>query len=263
MTGVKKLRTTPFHPQGDGQTGRMNKTLLQMLRATCQADPQNWPQMLDTVMAAYRMTVHKVTGITPNLAMLGREVLLLATLIAKPPEESVDVTVPFNKSIRDCLRSAHARVREASRTVAKTQKSYFDRSVKEIQFSVGQLVWLYWPSPPLRQKYRKLQWLWTGPWKIVSFQTDVVVNLVHTQQSVRQTVHVNRLVPCKGTDVRSPFASHAEESPTRSDQTFAESEHQTSAADAAPPSPPHPSLVDRPRRKRRLPVALEPYVLEV
>jgi len=58
--------------------------------------------MLDTVMAAYRMTVYKVTGITPNLAMLGKEVLLPATLIARPPEESMDVTVPFNRSIRDC-----------------------------------------------------------------------------------------------------------------------------------------------------------------
>ena len=173
------------------------------------------------------------------------------------------MTVPFNKSIRNCLRSAHARVREATRTVAKTQKSYFDRSVKEIQFSVGQLVWLYWPSPPLRQKYRKLQWLWTGPWKIGSFRTDVVVNLVHTQKSVRQTVHVNRLIPCRGTDVRSPLASPAEESPTRSDQTFAESEHRTSAADAAPPSSLPPPSVSRPRRTRCLPVALEPYVVQM
>ena len=151
LTGIRKSRTTPFHPQEDGQTERMNRTLLQMLRATCQANPQNWPQMLDTLMAAYRMTVHKATGITPNLAMLGGEVLLPATLIAKPPDETINVTVPFNQSVKDCLRNAHARVRETTRTVARTQKSYIDRNVKEVQFSVGQLVWLYWPNPPLRQ----------------------------------------------------------------------------------------------------------------
>jgi len=43
-TGVHKSKTTPFHPQCDGQTERMNGTLLQMLRATCQDNPQNWPQ---------------------------------------------------------------------------------------------------------------------------------------------------------------------------------------------------------------------------
>ena len=34
-----------------------------------------------------RMTVHKTTGITPNMAMLGREVMMPAALIARPPEE--------------------------------------------------------------------------------------------------------------------------------------------------------------------------------
>lgn len=43
LTGVRKSRTTPFHPQSDGQTERMNRTLLQMLRATCQHNPQEWP----------------------------------------------------------------------------------------------------------------------------------------------------------------------------------------------------------------------------
>ena len=62
LTGVRKTRTTPFHPQSDGQTQRMNRTLLQMLQATCQENPHDWPQKLDTVMSAYRMTVHKVTG---------------------------------------------------------------------------------------------------------------------------------------------------------------------------------------------------------
>jgi len=31
--------------------------------------------------------LHKTTGITPNMAMLGREVMLPATLIARPPME--------------------------------------------------------------------------------------------------------------------------------------------------------------------------------
>ena len=87
ITGINKSRTTPFHPQCDGQTERMNRTLLQMLRCTADDNPATWPQRLPTVMAAYRMTVHRVTGLTPNMAMFGREVMLPATLIAKPPEE--------------------------------------------------------------------------------------------------------------------------------------------------------------------------------
>jgi len=60
----------------------MNTTLLQMLRCTADETPESWPHRLPTVMAAYCMTVHRVTGVTPNMAMFGQEVLLPASLIA-------------------------------------------------------------------------------------------------------------------------------------------------------------------------------------
>jgi len=58
-----------------------------MLKAVAEENPTTWPKRLPTIMAAYRMSVHKTTGVTPNMAMLGREVLLPATLVARPPEE--------------------------------------------------------------------------------------------------------------------------------------------------------------------------------
>ena len=95
--------------------------MLQMLRATCQDHPDLWPNKLDTVMSAYRMTTHKVTQVTPNLAMLRREVILPATLIVKPPEEPVDTTVPFVNDLRDHIRAAHAQVRQTTQRAAKTE----------------------------------------------------------------------------------------------------------------------------------------------
>ena len=56
--------------------------------------------------------------------MLGREVLLPVTLIANPPEEISVVTVPFISNLRDNLRDAHRRVREATQATAKSQKIY-------------------------------------------------------------------------------------------------------------------------------------------
>ena len=73
-----------FHPRSDGQAERLNRTLLQMLRTTATDHVNNWPSYLHTVMSAYRMTVHSITGVTPNMAMLGREVLTPVTLIAQP-----------------------------------------------------------------------------------------------------------------------------------------------------------------------------------
>ena len=93
-----------------------------MLRTTVQDNPHSWPQRLETLTAAYRMTVHKVTGVTPNMAMLGRQVLFPATLIARPPEEVSRAATPFVSNLRDTLREAHERVRQATQSTARTQK---------------------------------------------------------------------------------------------------------------------------------------------
>jgi len=104
----------------------MNRTLLQMLRCTADENPESWPHRLPTVMAAYRMTVHRVTGVTPNMAMLGREVLLPASLITRPPVEPVNTTVPFVNDLRDVMRDAHERIRKATKKEARTQRKYYD-----------------------------------------------------------------------------------------------------------------------------------------
>jgi len=193
IAGVNKSHTTAFHLQSDGQTERMNRTLLKMLKTTADENPGTWPQRLTTVMAAYRMTVHKTTGITPNMAMLVREVMMPAALIARPPEEPFTTSVPFVNNLRDTLRDAHRRVRNATKSSARTQKSYYDERAHVLSFTVGQLVWLYWPRLPVRQRFRKLQRLWTGPWRIEAFKSPLVDVIKRT----RQTVHVDRLLLCK------------------------------------------------------------------
>ena len=59
LAGINKTRTIPFHPRSDGQTERMNRTILQMLRTSARDNPINWPLKLPSILAAYRMTVHK------------------------------------------------------------------------------------------------------------------------------------------------------------------------------------------------------------
>jgi len=166
-----------------------------MLKTTADDNPATWPQRLPTVMAAYRMTVHKTTGMTPNMAMLGREVMLPAALIAQPPEEPHRTTVPFVYDLRDALRDAYQRVRDATKSSARTQKAYYDDRSRQAVFAEGQLVWLFWPRPPVRMKFRKLQRLWTRPWRIELFKSPLVVVLKHTEKRTRQTVHIDRLLP--------------------------------------------------------------------
>jgi len=130
------------------------------------------------------MTPHSVTSVSPNMAMLGQEVLLPASLIVQPPEEPVVVTTSFAADFRQNMCDAHASVRSATIRAAKTQKNYFDKHVKGPPFALNQLLWLYWPRPLLRSRSRKLARSWTVLWRIVEFKTTiVVVQNVKTQKT--------------------------------------------------------------------------------
>jgi len=216
ITGVNKTRTTPFHPRSDGQTERMNRTILQMLRTSVTDNSADWPSKIPIVLAAYRMTVHKTTGITPNFAMLGREVLMPATLIAKPPDEPSKISVPFVTQFQDNLRQAHDQVRAATQQTAKTQKTYFDKQVRGPSFHCGQLVWLYWPRPLQRSRFKKLLPVWHGPWRIIEFKTSIVVVIRHEVTHKRQTVHVDRRTACYSNpdNLAPPAAVHSAPEPS-------------------------------------------------
>jgi len=208
------------------------------------------------------MTVHKTTGVTPNMAMFGRKVLLPATLIARPPEEATKISGPFVVDFRDTLRTAHQKVCENTKKTARTQKNYYDQRTRPFHYEVGQQVWLYWPRPPIRQKFKKLQSLWTGPWTIEAFQTPLVVILRHPSQRGRQTVHVDRLLPCHSQPAQATNAALIPESSQVEPEASAPIlEPSALVPDSSQSTYPFSSL-RRSVRTRRSPAAIEPYILD-
>jgi len=194
--------------------------------------------------------------------------MLPVTLIAKPPEEPSSASVPFVKDLRDALRHAHQQVREATQSVARTQKRHYDERSRHTKFTQGQLVWSFWPRPPVRQKFKKLQQLWTGPWRIESFCSPLVVNIKHVDKRSRQRVHVDRLIPCitpptsnapadeqpaTSVDDPQPGPSQAVDEPEYGSGSQGDVDSQLLDS--------MPTLSQRPTRIRRRPAALEPYIL--
>jgi hypothetical protein len=67
LTGhcIEHRRTTPYHPQSNGKTERLNKTLKNMLQKLVNGQRADWEERIGAALMAYRTNVSTTTGFTP------------------------------------------------------------------------------------------------------------------------------------------------------------------------------------------------------
>ena len=196
---TRKIRTSPYRPQTDGQVERFNRTLLNMLSAYVSESGLDWDQYLPYVLLAYRSSVNASVGCTPNLMVYGRECNLPVDVMYDTVPDVIP-TCPqyYVEFLRKGLTSAHAFAREHLKKAAIRQKRNYDKKTSHRQpFKEGDLVRYYYP--PLRQK-SKFALPWTGPWRVVEQKSsvDYRIELVSCPTK-RRVVHYDSLKPFEGT----------------------------------------------------------------
>ena len=92
LAQVKKLHTSPYHPETNGQCECFNATLTDMVGTFPTHVKKNWQEWMATLTHAYNCTVSSVTGFSPYFLMFGRtpktplDVEMGVTLMDQEPE---------------------------------------------------------------------------------------------------------------------------------------------------------------------------------
>ena len=197
IMGIHKTRTTAFRPQSDGFVERFNRTLQQMYTNYQQTD---WDKLLPLMLTAYRATPQETTGQSPNMLMLGREIMLPVDLVAGAPpgEESSEVT-EYGAQLRENMEKVFEAVRRKSGVEMSHQKKLYDRGKvdpKKCRYETGDLVWV---AIKTRTEGRapKLQRKWRGPAVVTRQYTDVTYSVAE-KGGKEKVMHFDLLKPYCG-----------------------------------------------------------------
>ena len=142
--GFAKSRTTGYHPQGNAQSERFNRTLHELLRTLSVEKKARWPEHLQELTFAYNTTPHASTGVTPFFLMFGNEAKLKPDLLFADSEEEVTGQSSFENWItshQKKLQDAYAIARNKLNLAAEQRKKIFNKKVKEKPLSIGQHVY--------------------------------------------------------------------------------------------------------------------------
>ena len=66
---VRKVRTSPYHPQSNGQVGRVHQILMRMIGKLDTSKKKCWPEHITSIFYAYNATQSQVMGYSPYFLM--------------------------------------------------------------------------------------------------------------------------------------------------------------------------------------------------
>lgn len=191
-------RTTAYHPQTNGLTERLNKTIADMLAMYVDVEHKTWDAILPYVTFAYNTAVQETTQFAPYKLVYGRSptTTLDAMLPVGTDEEDLDVA-----SYLDRAEEARQLARLRIKSQQTVDRRHYNLRRHHTEYQPGDLVWVW---TPIRRRglSEKLLRRYFGPYKVVrrrgELDYEVVPDGLTSSQRRRarpEVVHVVRLKP--------------------------------------------------------------------
>ena len=141
--GVKKLRTSPYHLQTNGQREHFNSTLLNMLGTLTPKQKKDWKSHVPALVHAYNCTRNAATGF-----------ILYYLLFHREPRCPVDVEFGLQRGsqkgslgesayvspLRRRLKFAHNKAKQMAKRQWARHKGLYDQKCRCAELKVGDLV---------------------------------------------------------------------------------------------------------------------------
>ena len=164
LLGTKLKYGTAYHPQSQGQVEQMNAIVSQTLRCLMSdvLDLTRWREFLPTVEMVINSLPNRSTGYSPFFLVYGYPVLPVELLKG---DESTNVESVGKFVERTQAVWCHAQ--EQMKKAVPTQKAYYDRKHRDVQFRVGDSVLLSTQNLRLKGIPHKLQRKFCGPYKVL------------------------------------------------------------------------------------------------
>ena len=209
--GIKRLLTTSYHPQADGQTEILNQTLETALRCFVNPERNDWDEYLSAFALSYNTTPHLSTGYAPAFLLYGYlpatgsnlvglphiDTVSRSPAIAQPQSEPLDLIGDQLVSEFDALRT---RAKDALTLSQAFQQRGYNRGRLNTEFDEGDEVLVNPHSLKLLGNEsglgRKLLHKFDGPFEIMeklspvtyrlrlpsSYQIHPVINIAHLER---------------------------------------------------------------------------------
>ena len=193
LTQIKKLRTTPYRPEGNGPCKRSNRTLISMLGTLPNDFKSKWTQHISTLVYAYTCTCSNATGFSPYYLLYGRHPLLPVKFGVFVPKLSEAITYKYVQELKKRFKNAFQKANAFCEKEAIRSKQHFDRTAKCSKLLPEDLVLV--KRKGFTSKHKIANKWESEPYEIVSQCSNGLLVYTVMRNDRERTLHHNMLFP--------------------------------------------------------------------